>query len=332
VFSDESIAETCHLPGRCHGVVWRDLTHLPIKRDLFRNDCYFREAADSVLALPLPAVRTFLRSYTLFMLKPDALVARKGELAVRAVEALGFDPVWARPVRLSRRGMRELWRFSWSEAAIERIRLSTLLNAAAPAVCMVLRRRKDQAIPASVQLALAKGSATPERRTREHIRTILGSPNGILSFIHCADEPADMLRELAVFFDPEVLESVFEVVLGDLAPDRGAVLSAIREAETGQPFCDMDVPRCVRDVWARLPREEHASEIQNRARYNGVSHDASDHFSKLMAFVRQTESPVWFWEAVCAASAFLPPDPFGAKPLIPNDSYAGWENRSTDNS
>lgn len=327
--SDASVAESCHLRGRCGGVVWGDLTHLPIKRQLFRDDCFFREIADRALTLPPAVLRAFLRSHTVFMLKPDAVVARKAELALATVESLGFDPIWARTVHLSRRAMRELWRFSWSEAAIERIELSTLLNAAAPAVCMVLRGHGEHAVPASVQLALAKGSAAPEGRSREHIRTILGSPNGILSFVHCADEPADMLRELGIFFDPRVGESLFDVVLGGSPPDRGAALAAIREAEMDQPFCDMDVPRCVRDVGAILSRGGHQPGFAGSPDGHGGGPDEASHFSRLLTFVRETGSATHFWEGICAASAFLPPDPIGAKPLIPNDSFAAWWSEST---
>ncbi|MFC3982889.1 hypothetical protein [Streptosporangium jomthongense] len=65
----------------------------------------------------------------------------------------------------------------------------------------MLRSDGDHPVPATVRLSGLKGSATLSDQRPGTLRHRLGQPNRVLSFLHVADEPADLVRELGLFFE-----------------------------------------------------------------------------------------------------------------------------------
>ena len=56
-------------------------------------------------------------------------------------------------------------------------------------------------MPATVRLSNLKGGPDAATRGAGSLRSALRSANRLFTFVHTADEPADIVRELAVFFD-----------------------------------------------------------------------------------------------------------------------------------
>ena len=52
----------------------------------------------------------------------------------------------------------------------------------------------------------SRGRAYPERRQPDSIRVALGAGNRMLTYVHTADEPADVARELGLLFDASARE------------------------------------------------------------------------------------------------------------------------------
>jgi hypothetical protein len=323
----ETVTASCNLQPGCLPLLWSELTALPKKTELFKDDCFFREAVHQTLQAGAIDVRDFIRNHTLLLFKPDAVVARKIRPTLQYVCGLGFRPVWFRTLALTRRSMRELWRYSWNSAAIERVALSTVLNEATTILCVVLRHAAPAIdAPAAVQLAYAKGSAAPDRRKPDDLRSLLGAPNRILSFFHCADEPADFLRELAVLFDAgqraQLLRSVSYAEETELAP-------AIERLEDEHDFHDLDLRRCTDEVRAsgseagRLFRQL----LQATARMScagEVLQGRSAAFIAATELLQRETDRASFWNTLCALSEIVPGDPAGARSLIPNDSFLAW--------
>jgi hypothetical protein len=57
-------------------------------------------------------------------------------------------------------------------------------------------------VPAAVHLSSLKGKADMSQQAPDSLRGILKRPNRLCSLIHCADEPADLIRELNLLMDP----------------------------------------------------------------------------------------------------------------------------------
>lgn len=64
---------------------------------------------------------------------------------------------------------------------------------------------RKNGVPGTVRPAEAKGSADLYERGAGTIRDLISVlPHSLLTALHTADEPADMIREFGVLFDPPI--------------------------------------------------------------------------------------------------------------------------------
>ena len=112
-----------------------------------------------------------------------------------------FEIVAARSITFDRLLWRALWQYQLTSATLDRLGVSDRHLAAGPGLLLVLRSTDGHDLPATVRLTSLKGSATLEQQVRGTLRHRLGQANRVLSLLHVADEPADLVRELGVFFD-----------------------------------------------------------------------------------------------------------------------------------
>jgi hypothetical protein len=95
--------------------------------------------------------------------------------------------------------------------------------------------------PASLRLAQRKGHSLPARRRPDDLRSVLRPPNQILNFVHVADEPADIVRELGIFFDRRERRALLAALRDRHRHDALArVAAAIAAVEAHQPAHDLD--------------------------------------------------------------------------------------------
>lgn len=192
---------------------WSALTRSRKKRDLYTRETYFREGlsdAEEVLAGRLPAA---LRDSALLMLKPDGMAAGCLPPVLDYLGEHGFTVAAVREFRFQPYHWRELWRYQLTSATLDRLAVNELLLGAGPALFLLLRGESGQPLPGTVRLSTLKGSATLEAQKPGTLRALLGQPNRVLSYIHVADEPADLLRELGLLFDAATRRAL----LGSLA-------------------------------------------------------------------------------------------------------------------
>jgi hypothetical protein len=80
-----------------------------------------------------------------------------------------------------------------------------------------------------VRLSELKGSASKPNGDGTRMRELLGMPNRLLNFVHIADEPADIIRELGIVFDAAerrtVLDNIAQALDGSGKPDVAALAS-----------------------------------------------------------------------------------------------------------
>jgi nucleoside diphosphate kinase len=189
---------------------------------------------------------------------PDAVARHLGRAVLARIESLGFAPVawqvlWHRPAGLD----------SFHERNITRVwqayhyRLVDQLFAFGPAVAMLLADQRPAGHPghgpgSHERLLLAKGPSDPARSGPGTIRGDLGSINGMLSLLHCADAAADSARESGVFAGP-----------GGWAPgDPGELATTLGLLELSRPREDRGYrevlaglrARTLAAAWADLPR------------------------------------------------------------------------------
>ncbi|MGW1075975.1 hypothetical protein [Streptomyces sp. NPDC002537] len=317
--------------------LWRSLTVSATKADLFAEDLYFRECwsdALDVLGAPgAPAAATDRAQATADALAPlgllsfkcDGMAARRAGRTLRYLTDQGFSILASAPVRHNRHSMRELWRYNWHVYTTDRLALMTLMHSVTDSLLLIVRDdRHDPAVPGSVRLADLKGSADPEARGPEHLRTVLDPPNKIINFVHVADEPADICREIGIFLD---------------RPERRALLAQVRtadpEAATRQAHAEVArlearIPASDFDLDAALKRVEPVTAADALARLRfAVSGGTRLSWDELGALLDPAEPAVGVWDFVRIATEVLDADRPASADLLPPSSAAEWRAVAT---
>lgn len=189
-----------------YGTALACLTLQPDKVRAYEDDFVPEAAWRAVWKHWGPEATDFVYGHSFLLLKPETIARRLSWQAISFVVDRGFVPVAHAGVALSRNAAHHIWRFQWNAATTDRVELTNLVNAQSESLLILLRDSNRGPVPASVKLWRMKGSAHAERRTAEHLRTALGMHNRMLGFVHTPDEPADLVRELAILFDPGALD------------------------------------------------------------------------------------------------------------------------------
>ncbi|GGU98381.1 hypothetical protein GCM10010260_38280 [Streptomyces filipinensis] len=297
-----------HLTDPPHGMpVSPLLTCHPAKQRLYGADTYFQESYDQLAALTAD-VTGFAHRHAALLLKPDAVVARRLEAAVDWLTGRGFRIVGAAVTRLTRTMIRALWYFQWNLATSHRRRLAALFLEDADALVLLVRPERDLDIPASVELTRRKGPTDPDARRPGQLRHLLGRHSYLLNLVHTPDEPADVLRELAVHFDDTARDRLFRSALAD--EDRTANALEL----TGRLYA------------ATKPRDLEFAPAVERLR-----HTVSRHGGAAPAAPRELLESAWErgigldpWDQVIVGSTVLPMRVPGRAPVLDGADVATW--------
>lgn len=177
------------------------LTPIPAKVAAYSGDTYFQESV-AQLGESDTDVATFARDHTLLLIKPDGVIARALEPTLQWLRDNGFRVAAARRVSVSRHQMRALWYYQWNIASPERRRLADLMVTLSDSVLLVLHSDRGD-LPASVTFGELKGPTNPKEREPGQLRHLLGRYTYLLNLVHSPDDPADVLRELAIYLDED---------------------------------------------------------------------------------------------------------------------------------
>ena len=186
-------------------ISWQSLTRMPRKSELYDRETHFREGWRHVVSVFGGETEEFLRRSALIMVKPDGIVSGKLAPVHGFLAENGFSVVGVEQPVFSRLMWREMWRYQLTAATDDRLAVNELVMVG---TCLLLLIHDEQAgeLPATVRLASLKGSADLSKQLPGTLRARLGQPNRILSHIHVADEPADLVRELSLLLEPEERE------------------------------------------------------------------------------------------------------------------------------
>lgn len=239
---------------------WRLLTDNPRKLDLYGTEPLFRRAWATLEGLGEERLVPALQDLAMLVLLPDALAARRAEPCLDYLSAHHFTPLLVHRFRFDRESFSDMWRYQINAATLDSLMLDELVCCKTDSVALVLRDvTPDTATTGAARLAALKGTSDPRRRTTGHLRTVLGCLNHVFVMVHCADDPLDIVRELAITTktDRELADclrrSLAVPEAGDTA-DRKVELLAVQDS----------VPAHEVDPDAALIRVR--TEIENRAR------------------------------------------------------------------
>jgi hypothetical protein len=300
---------------------WPRLSTVPEKRAAYDADLYFREGWADVRDVFGDRAPAALHGLAMLAVKPDAVVGRRLPRIVDYLAEHGFVPVGAARFGYTRHSTREIWRYDWHIYTVDRLHLCTFWFPANDVLLVVSRdARPVPGLPASVRLCALKGNGDPAQRAPHHLRTKLDPPNRILNFVHVADEPADLVRELAILLErPHRLRFLGELRT-HLGTDRTEQVRAdIAALEADYPAHDLDFA-------ATLARLAPAVGEATAARLGALAETGErigwDELAELVPFERVDR-----WDVIVAASFVVRNERPVPHALMPSVSPAAWTSR-----
>jgi nucleoside diphosphate kinase len=193
-------------PVNVHELLEPPITTDPDRRRLYPEDVYFRELAEQLGEFDPAALRRILDHGSFLLFKPEAVAGRRIERALDYAAGQGFEPLGALRVRIDPRTLREMWRYQLNAAPLSTIRAVDMIMASGDCLFVAVydtRGPEHTGQTAAARLSELKGSTRDLNTELGHglLREELGCTIQSLNFVHAPDEPADLLRELAVLFD-----------------------------------------------------------------------------------------------------------------------------------
>ncbi|MFE7664902.1 hypothetical protein [Streptomyces celluloflavus] len=240
------------------GPRWARLTAVEGKDEVFAGDLFAREGWATLAGeLGEEAAYAFAERVALMWIRPDAFASGAARRLVEAAGGAGFRVLAARPVRVDRCAVRALGAYMCRWATVERLWLLDALAALGPGLLVLWADEGDTqaGLSAPVRMTEVRGVNAPDRRIAGCLREVAGSPNRVLTMVHSADEPADVVRELGILCSPgERRALVAEAAhrLADREPGRWE--DALRVVEEALPA--MPVPQLPGDTRAAGPVRE----------------------------------------------------------------------------
>jgi nucleoside diphosphate kinase len=174
----------------------------PRKCTIYQDDLYFWDGwAAFETACPGELNEALLRHLTFVLIKPEAIVGRRIDPILDFLRARGFRVAGAWPVHLSRHAVRALWGYQINSVPIAWVHSLELGITSGELFLVGLTHPLEhgEASTAAELLRLSKG--TSSRPGGDTLRDRLICPARLLSFVHAPDEPADVIRELAIVCD-----------------------------------------------------------------------------------------------------------------------------------
>ncbi|MFD9048197.1 nucleoside-diphosphate kinase [Streptomyces zaomyceticus] len=293
------------------------LTRDPRKADAYRLDPYMREGLGSLARMHDPDV---LNRYTFVVLKPDAVAGRRCELILGILRSKGWHPVAATTVRFDPLLVRELWRYQFNAASAQRIAVvDPLLSSGRSLLILLEDRNRPTWLPASVRLTAAKGSAEPSAAHSGDLRTRIGRINGLFNFMHTADEPADVVRELQLFSYQSGWDWCADPLFGtavSTADPRETVMSLLAELEAETPAHDLDLAACIRRL------------AQRPGPWGACARDwpESGHVEDWLGLLRRTPLPDGSarWDVLTVLTSWIDCNEEGVLPILATGTADAW--------
>jgi hypothetical protein len=262
-----------------------------------------------------------LHSIAALSLKPDAVVGRRGSTILDFALGRGFMPIAAQRFGFCRHSMRELWRYDWHEYPVDRLAFSTHWYTATDVIIILFRDINVVGqLPASVRLAGMKGSAIAEERNASDLRSVLNPPNRILNFVHVADEPADVIRELGICLDEESRRQIL------LDAKENFEIGADKQVSTLLHSLEIAYAEHDLDAIKSLARLEMSSALSaDAAAYlrSTINEGRRLSWSHLCHLINPHNAIVDRWDFICLASVLIPFERI-VLPLLPKVDEKLW--------
>jgi nucleoside diphosphate kinase len=296
-------------------VEWASLSRIPEKIEYYRHDVYLREALAELTERFGASLPEVLWRSTSMIVRPEGLRSGRLPTILDFLDRHGYAVVAARAVAFDRFQAREMWRYQHTLASIDRLAVTDQILIGNPSLVLLLRARTPGEFPASVALCTLKGPADPAHRRPDTLRSLLDQPNLMFSLIHCADEPADLVRELGIMFDSPARRELIAALDGDRLDVSGQAVLAAAVATPPMAFTLDETLARARAALRGTAASSMLDTLTNRNR---------DSWRPLMREIHRTTSHVDPIDLAFIGTCFIEYDEPGGRKLLGGSDPAAW--------
>ena len=305
-----------------------ELSRFQDKLDLYATDTYFLESWEDFLAAVDHQPLSLLSRFAAVTLKPDAVVGRTLKPTMEWLSDQGFTIVAAQLVEFERHITRGIWHYSWNVASRDRKDVVDLLLPATPSLFLALHGPDD----AALWLSENKGPANPKYRQPGQLRHGLGSFSTLLNFVHTSDEPADFVRELAVYFPAPIRQQIYRAMTSQETslPQAEALAS---ELEARFPSHDLEMDASIDRVrtLAQNHKEGAADERIGLLRLlDDIADGNSQDWRSLLGLTKAASIPCQDWDLIVIATNLVQLDNPDIEPILPGISSLNLPATATE--
>jgi len=242
-----TIFECSHSPGQVGLPDW--LSCFPDKLRCFASDDAFITGWRTLVSMDregsFPLGRLWNLGSVLF--KSDSLLAGNTRLGMAQLIRAEFAVRAGREIRFNDPQVRALWRYALGRYTDERMAILGRLLCQAPSLYLLVEAHSSHSrLPTAVRLTDFKGEALPSQRKSGSLRAVLaGVQSAMLNFVHTADEPADVVRELGLLFDEAGRRNCLLDVMRGTADEAASVCDRLLAST---PHADLDFAEALERV------------------------------------------------------------------------------------
>jgi nucleoside diphosphate kinase len=215
----------------------------------------------------LPLERLWALGSVLF--KADTVLRGNGVRGIRFLQDHGYEIRAAREVAFSESRVEQFWHYSLGRLSRERVELLKRLQTISPSLYLIVESRGGVGcLPCSLRVTELKGQVELARRHTGSLRFAMGDPqSAFFNFVHTADEPSDLVRELGLLFDVAQRRDLILEVISGSSPDVEGLYE--RLLARGR-HSDLDFSRAVSRVLGLVVADEGLSNTE-RERFFAVA-------------------------------------------------------------
>jgi hypothetical protein len=311
-----------------------ELTVVSAKRTRYRREPAFLDGLDDVIRRTGADGPRILQAHCLTIVKPEGIAGARLDGVAHFARSMGFRLLDTAPCRLTPAAAAITWRYQMNAATPDRAALAYAMMDATDSLALLWRQGSDHQLPASVRMASRKGPADPAQRDPRDLRSALGSPNRVITFVHIPDEPIDLVRDMTYLLPAHARSRFLESMS---TPHDGTEPALPKGPGRRSPHPALMGPSAGVEAQERII--EAATAALRRGRRQGA-----EELAKLRSELGDGETPIgWpriegvlrmnevhadFWDLIRVASDRGVHDRPGVEKLIGDSGVRGWVDGS----
>lgn len=260
-------------------ILFSGLTSSLKKQEIFSNDFYFELSYEVASRILNNKMKTILKNHVFLLIKPETFITNKIDILIKDLKEHHFELVYVSLKLINHTQISELWKYMWSGASLMRIITNQEYYSRYMSGLLILRNTKYNDTDLCSFMTKIKGSSSTGHYKESTIRYRMNSINTFLNYIHSPDEIADFMREIAVFFQWDDLNKIYNRIFHESSID----FYELENLATTYPYkasplpCELILDTLLQNIQKRIPLANQDS--QELA--------LSDIYNKLLAIKRK---------------------------------------------